>query len=445
MKKYGYLYERLTSMENLRLAYINASRGKHGRQEIIDFAADLENNLLTMREALIKHTYRVSPYKVFKKYEPKERIISKLPVKDRVVQWAIMQVVEPIWVSTLTSDTYSCLKGRGIHACLHRLQHDLSHDPEGTEYCLKFDIRKFYPSIDHAILKTVVRRKLKDPDLLWLLDVIIDSVPEGEGIPIGNYLSQFFANLYLSELDHMAKERMFLRYYYRYADDVVILAPDKDALIGVLITINQYMAEYRNLSLKSNYQIFPVDSRGIDFLGYVCFHTHTLMRKSIKKNMCRAVAKYDRLREEGRLTDKQYKQAVCSWLGWAKHCNSKNLLRVLDMAKFSEVAKVSGGLTGTKVRLEDIFGKHIKITAFQVTPSRFHDQCITIQFMMEEQVKQQNGEEKTEWVQHIVFTGSEKIIKQLDGLEIDSSDPVDAKIVKQELSGGRCFYSIVDP
>lgn len=321
----------------------------------------------------------------------------------------------------------------------------MSHDPEGTEYCLKFDIRKFYPSIDHAILKTVVRRKLKDPDLLWLLDVIIDSVPEGEGIPIGNYLSQFFANLYLSELDHMAKERMFLRYYYRYADDVVILAPDKDTLIGVLITINQYLAEYRNLSLKSNYQIFPVDSRGIDFLGYVCFHTHTLMRKSIKKNMCRAVAKYDRLRDEGRLTDKQYKQAVCSWLGWAKHCNSKNLLRVLDMAKFSEVAKVSGGLTGTKVRLEDIFGKHIKITAFQVTPSRFHDQCITIQFMMEEQVKQQNGEEKTEWVQHIVFTGSEKIIKQLDGLEIDSSDPVDAKIVKQELSGGRCFYSIVDP
>lgn len=432
-------------MENLRLAYINASRGKHGRQEIIDFTADLENNLLTMRKALIKHTYRVSPYKVFKKYEPKERIISKLPVKDRVVQWAIMQVVEPIWVSTLTSDTYSCLKGRGIHACLHRLQHDLSHDPEGTEYCLKFDIRKFYPSIDHSILKTVIRRKLKDPDLLWLLDVIIDSVPEGEGIPIGNYLSQFFANLYLSELDHMAKERMFLRYYYRYADDVVILAPDKDTLIGVLITINQYLAEYRNLSLKSNYQIFPVDSRGIDFLGYVCFHTHTLMRKSIKKNMCRAVAKYDRLRDEGWLTDKQYKQAVCSWLGWAKHCNSKNLLRVLDMAKFSEVAKVSGGLTGTKVRLEDIFGKHIKITAFQVTPSRFHDQCITIQFMMEEQVKQQNGEEKTEWVQHIVFTGSEKIIKQLDGLEIDSSDPVDAKIVKQELSGGRCFYSIVDP
>lgn len=199
------------------------------------------------------------------------------------------------------------------------------------------------------------------------------------------------------------------------------------------------------MSLKSNYQIFPVDSRGIDFLGYVCFHTHTLMRKSIKKNMCRAVAKYDRLHDEGRLTDKQYKQAVCSWLGWAKHCNSKNLLRVLDMAKFSEVAKVSGGLTGTKVRLEDIFGKHIKITAFQVTPSRFHDQCITIQFMMEEQVKQQNGEEKTEWVQHIVFTGSEKIIKQLDGLKIDSSDPVDAKIVKQELSGGRCFYSIVDP
>ena len=243
----------------------------------------------------------------------------------------------------------------------------------------------------------------------------------------------------------MAKEQMHLRYYYRYADDIVILAADKDTLSAVLVIINHYLAEQRNLMMKSNYQIFPVDSRGIDFLGYVCFHTHTLMRKSIKKNMARNVAKFEKMYEEGKLTEKQYKQAVCSWLGWAKHCNSINLIRVLNMAKFSEVAKVSGGLTGTKVRLEDIFDRHIKITAFKVTPSRFHDNCITIQFLMEEQVKQQNGEEKTEWVQHIVFTGSEKIIKQLDGLEIDSSDPVDAKIVKQELSGGRCFYSIVDP
>ena len=444
MKKYGFLYERLTSMENLRLAYINASRGKHDRKEVIEFAADLENNLINIRNELLGHKYRVSPYKIFKKYEPKERIISKLPFRDRVVQWAIMLVVEPIWVSTLTSDTYSCLKGRGIHACLHKLQRDLSTDPEGTAFCLKFDVRKFYPTIDHGILKTVIRRKLKDPDLLWLLDTIIDSVPEGEGIPIGNYLSQFFANLYLSELDHMAKERMRLRYYYRYADDIVILAADKDTLNAVLLTINHYLAEQRNLMMKSNYQIFPVDSRGIDFLGYVCFHTHTLMRKSIKKNMARNVAKFEKMYEEGKLTEKQYKQAVCSWLGWAKHCNSKNLLRVLNMAKFSEVAKVSGGLTGTKVRLEDIFGRHIKITAFKVTPSRFHDNCITIQFLMEEKVEKDGGE-TTEWVQHIVFTGSEKIISQLKDLEIDPNDPIDAKIIKQELTGGRCFYTIVDP
>lgn len=444
MKKYGFLYGRLTSIENLRLAYINASRGKHERGEVKEFAADLENNLINIRNELLGHKYRVSPYKIFKKYEPKERIISKLPFRDRVVQWAIMLVVEPIWVSTLTSDTYSCLKGRGIHACLHRLQRDLSADPDGTTYCLKFDVRKFYPTIDHGILKTVIRRKLKDPDLLWLLDTIIDSVPEGEGIPIGNYLSQFFANLYLSELDHMAKEQMRLRYYYRYADDIVILAPDKERLKAVLLVINHYLAEQRNLMMKSNYQIFPVESRGIDFLGYVFFHTHTLMRKSIKKNMARNVAKYNKMLEDGKLTEKQYKQAVCSWLGWAKHCNSKNLLRVLNMAKFSEVAKVSGGLTGTKVRLEDIFGRHIKITAFKVTPSRFHDNCITIQFLMEDKVEKDGGE-TIEWVQHIVFTGSEKIINQLKDLEIDPKDPIDAKIIKQELTGGRCFYTIVDP
>jgi hypothetical protein len=148
--------------------------------------------------------------------------------------------------------------------------------------------------------------------------------------------------------------------------------------------------------------------------------------------------------EDGKLTEKQYKQAVCSWLGWAKHCNSKNLLRVLNMAKFSEVAKVSGGLTGTKVRLEDIFGRHIKITAFKVTPSKYHDNCITIQFLMEEKVEKDGGE-TTEWVQHIVFTGSEKIISQLKDLEIDPNDPIDAQIIKQNLQGGRCFYSITDP
>lgn len=445
MKKYGFFFKDLASMENLRLAYTNASRGKHARNEVIRFSSNLEENLAEIRDSLVNHTYTVSDYFVFEKREKKTRIISKLPFRDRVIQWAIMQVIEPLWVSTMTSDTYACLKGRGIHACLKQLQHDLRTDPEGTAYCLKLDVKKYYPSIDHEILKQVVRHKIKDPELLWLIDVIIDSVPAGDGVPIGNYLSQYFANLYLSELDHVTKERLRIRYYYRYADDVVILAPDKDTLNGVLLSVNHYMMECRNLRLKENFQIFPVESRGIDFVGYVCYHTHTLMRKSIKKNMCKAVAKFDKLHEEGKITDRQYKQAVCSWLGWAKHCNSNNLLRVLNMAKFSEVAKVSGGLTGTKIRLEDIFGKHIRITAFKVTPSRFHDNCITIQFMMEEQVKNQDGSESMQWVQHIVFTGSEKIIKQLDGLEIDPNDPVDAKIIKQELTGGRCFYTIVDP
>lgn len=134
----------------------------------------------------------------------------------------------------------------------------------------------------------VIRRKIKDPAVLLLLDGIIDSAP---GVPIGNYISQYFANLYLSELDHRIKEVAGVRYYYRYADDIVVLAGDKATLHGVRVFINDYLNTERNLSMKSNYQIFPVESRGIDFVGYVTYHTHSLARKRNKQGLCREVAK----------------------------------------------------------------------------------------------------------------------------------------------------------
>ncbi len=195
-------------MENLLLASYNAGRGKRKREEVKEFEERLEENLRQLQAELQAWTYKTSCYSIFIKHEPKRREIYKLPYRDRVVQWAIMQILEPIWVPTFTADSYACIKGRGIHSLLKKLRSDLRKDPEGTRYCLKLDVRKFYPSIDHDTLKMVVRKKIKDPGVLWLLDGIIDSA---DGVPIGNYISQYFANLYLSELDHLMKEHIGVR------------------------------------------------------------------------------------------------------------------------------------------------------------------------------------------------------------------------------------------
>ncbi|MDR1338620.1 MAG: RNA-directed DNA polymerase, partial [Prevotellaceae bacterium] len=177
-------------------------------------------NLLKLHETLKAGSFRTSKYTTFTIYEPKEREIFRLPYyPDRIVHHAVMNILEPVWLSIFTADTYSCIKYRGIHATAGKVKKALK-DVEGTAYCLKLDIRKFYPSIDHDILKQIIRRKIKDIRLLALLDEIIDSA---DGVPIGNYLSQYFANLYLAYFDHYIKETEQVKYYFRYADDIVIL------------------------------------------------------------------------------------------------------------------------------------------------------------------------------------------------------------------------------
>lgn len=151
MKRKGYLFGRICSMENLLLAFYNAANGKRKRDEVIVFEAKLEENLRQLQVELETRTYATSKYEVFIKYEPKRREIYKLPFRDRVVQWAIMQVLEPVWTPQFTADTHACIKGRGIHSLHRKLRADLKADPEGTRYCLKMDVRKFYPSIDHDL------------------------------------------------------------------------------------------------------------------------------------------------------------------------------------------------------------------------------------------------------------------------------------------------------
>ncbi len=259
-------------------------------------------------------TYTTSPYTTFKIFEPKERLIFRLPYfPDRITHHAVMNVLEPVFTRLFTADTYSCIKGKGIHGAANALKLALK-DRANTIYCLKMDIKKFYPNINHAILKHLLRRKFKDNDLLWLLDGIIDSA---EGLPIGNYLSQYFANYYLTYFDHWLKEDKMVRYYFRYADDLVILSNNKPELHQLLAEIRNYLQTELRLTVKDNYQVFPVEARGIDFVGYRFYHTHTLLRKTIKQNFARMLA------------TRKNPLSIASYKGWTKHADCKNLVKKL--------------------------------------------------------------------------------------------------------------------
>jgi len=308
------IFEKIVTLENLNLADNIARKGKSHQLGIKIHDRHKEQNIYLLQASLIDQTYRTSPYKVFKIYEPKEREIFCLPYfPDRITHHAVMNILEPIFISLFTADTYSCIKGRGIHGAANAVKSALKDQP-GTEYCLKLDIRKFYPSISHGVLKGLLRKKFKDENLLWLLDEIIESAP---GIPIGNYLSQYFANFYLSYFDHWLKEDMRVKYYFRYADDMVILSSSKTHLHQLLADIRSYLDQNLRLQIKDNYQIFPVTARGIDFVGYKFFHTHTRLRKSIKQNFARMAAR------------RKTHASIASYNGWAVHCNSRHLVKKL--------------------------------------------------------------------------------------------------------------------
>lgn len=314
MKRIGNIYQLIYDIENIKLADMKARKGKSGQISIVNHDKTREANILKIHEMLKNKTYQTSAYKTFTIFEPKERQISRLPYyPDRIVHHCILNILEPMFVSSFTADTYSCIKGKGIHGAANGVKKALLNIND-TKYCLKLDIKKFYSNIDHEILKQLLRRKFKDNDLLWLLDNIIDSAP---GVPIGNYLSQYFANFYLSEFDHWIKQDKKVKYYFRYTDDIVILSDKKQFLHKLLSDILEYLNINLKLKVKDNYQVFPVQSRGIDFVGYRFFGTHTLLRKKIKQNFARM------------LHNKPNDASIASYVGWLKHCNSRNLLKTL--------------------------------------------------------------------------------------------------------------------
>lgn len=366
MKRVNNLYPLIYAEDNIELADKKARKCKRTQYGVRKHDQNKEIDNYALHLSLLNENYKTSEYTTYKIYEPKERIIFRLPYyPDRITHHAIMNIMEPIWTKIFTRDTYSCIKGRGIHALVKKLQSDLRKDPNGAMYCAKMDIRKFYPSINHEILKSIVKKKIKDKSLLKLLFEIIDSA---DGVPIGNYLSQFFANLYMAYFDHWVKEELKVKYYYRYADDIVLLSDDKNQLRNWVLAIKVYLTNVLELKLKDNYQIYPVESRGIDFVGYVCYHDHTLLRKSIKLKLLGLVKAYS-----NNLISKQKLQLkMASYFGWLKYCDSKNLLKKI----YQETNIWYSGWNGIKTNITKFKGRWIYVVNVQPRSKYFLVQFI---------------------------------------------------------------------
>jgi hypothetical protein len=327
MKRYGHLYERIYSMENLKLAHKNAKKGKGWYEEVKLVDADEEYYLTLLQDLLINKTYRTSEYVTFTKTDGKKpRDIHKLPYfPDRICQWAILQVIEPFLIKQFTADTYSAIPERGIHQAFYKLKHAVQNDVQECQYCLKFDIKKYYPSIDHIILKSQFRRLFKDDNLLWVLDEIIDSTDGEKGIPIGNYISQYAGNFYLSGFDHWMKEVKRIKYYFRYMDDIVIFAKTKAELHTLRREIAGYLWEHLKLTVKEDWQIFPTYIRGVDFVGYRVFLNYVLLRKSTCKQFKAKMLEIGKKVTAGKEITFSEWCSINSYKGWLLHCDSYRL------------------------------------------------------------------------------------------------------------------------
>jgi len=334
MRRHGNLWQEITSIKNICIAYEKAIRGKSKLVGVIKFKKAVRKNLLLIRESLLNKTFTTSKYHEKIVYEPKKRTIYVLPFSpDRIVQHALMNVIIPIWDKLFIDASYSCRTGKGIHIASNKTMEYVRRN----KYVLKCDISKFYPSVDHEILFKIIQKKIKCKDTLWLLKNIIDSFPGGKNIPIGNYTSQWFRNLYLNELDYYLKDKCGVKDYVRYCDDFCIFANDKVYLHRVAKRINKFINE--KLLLKfSKCEIFPI-KQGVDFLGYRHFNNYVLLRKSTTKRVKSRLEKLPQLYKDGKINKDQFRSSVMSTWGWLKHANTHNLLIALKYQRLKRMVQ----------------------------------------------------------------------------------------------------------
>lgn len=331
-------YENLT-FSNLLKAHKRARKHKVYKDEIIKFELDLENNIINLLNNIKNKKYHLGNYREFKIYEPKERLIKSLPYVDRIVhQWYIEEFIKPFILPKLITSTFACISNRGTHNAVLEVEKYMRiyNRNYGDFWILKCDISKFFYSINPYILFDILKKYISDKELLKFTKLLIfDNVDNSNiGIPIGNYTSQFFANIYLNELDQFVKRTLKVKYYVRYMDDFIILAKTKNDCIHLKADIENFLSTKLHLSLNNKSRYYPY-KMGVNFCGYRIFTTHKLLRTNSKKKIKKNVKKWNSHYKNNSLNIPNTVQSLNSWLGHSSHCNSFKLQnKILNSCNF---------------------------------------------------------------------------------------------------------------
>lgn len=346
MKTYKNLWKKFISYENLYLASVKSQKGKRWKSTTLQFNDNIESELIKLQEELSSGEYNPGAYRSFTIREPKERVIFAAPYRDRIVHHALMNILEPIWEPRLYYLSYACRVNKGSHKALDVCQSYLRKN----KYVLKCDIQKYFPSIDHNVLKKIIKNKIADPRLLHLLDLIIDSSPKEiskevpiyyfdgdnlltpierrKGIPIGNLTSQFFANIYLNELDSWVKNQQKIKYYIRYMDDFIIFHKSKEVLNKLRLTIKDYLVILRLKLHEKKQQVFPIKN-GVPFLGFHIYYTHRRLLLSNIRLFKKRMKHKQMLFKKNEINRAEIKHSIMAWLGHSRHGNTYKLRTVM--------------------------------------------------------------------------------------------------------------------
>lgn len=331
--------EKLT-FEKLIAAHYRACKMKRNCKEVLRFEMDLETNIVNLYRRLKNETYHSGKYRTFTIYEPKQRIIRALPYVDRVVhQWYVEEFIKPFFVPRFINDSYACIEGKGSHKAVEQVQRymRIMNRKNPNYYVLKCDIKGYFYHIDKEILLGILRRHMRDPKLIKLTETLLDDELGTIGIPIGNFTSQYFANIYLNELDHYLKEQKRVKYYVRYMDDFILLLDTKEEAREMKKIIEEFIQDKLHLELNDKSKCFP-HRMGVDFCGYRIYETHILLRKRSKKKINAKIKSWNKAYLKYGNIDFDYINASwTSWLAHGKHSDSYNLsMRMYNKILFKE-------------------------------------------------------------------------------------------------------------
>ena len=325
MKRYGNLFHRVCSFEALARSALKAARGKKSRPCVAQFLQHIEYEVLELEQELTEKTYLLRPYHTFTVSDPKERMICAAEFRDRVVHHSACAVIQPIFEQSFIYDTYACRPAKGSHLAIPRARSFARF----YRFFLKLDIHKYFDTIDHRILKYLLRRKFKDMDMLRLLDIFIDHpVPwtkPGKGIPIGNLTSQHFANFYLSGLDHYVKEQLRIEAYIRYMDDFVLFADEKDTLWDAKERIENYLEQELCLKLNEGVLVLAPVSQGLSFLGFRIFPGVLRMQRKGWRRFRRKTRRRNEWLMNGDIDDEEWHNSMQSLVSYIRNAATRNL------------------------------------------------------------------------------------------------------------------------